>query len=327
VCGYQLEFRGVRIGNLFASSLFSDKGTNGMNRVFAISVLFAGVCLQHAAADDAAPPKNDEAGIRAADAQYVNAFNAHDAAALANLWSPEAVYRNRISGETVTGRDAIAAQYSALFSANEKLQVKVDVASIQFISPNAAVEHGTATFIAPGSEGDSVDYTAIFIRRDGKWLLDNVTDQAPPVAEPSHYEHLKELEWMIGSWVDDDENARIVTDCNWTRNNNFISRSFTFEIEDVIHMAGIQILGWDAAAKQIRSWTFDSDGGFSEDAWNQKDNVWFIRKKGVTSDGRKVTAVNILKYVDDNTFTIQSVQRAVDGELLPNIEEARVVRR
>jgi len=221
----------------------------------------------------------------------------------------------------------VAAQFAAPFQAHEQLKVEVDVESIQFISPNAAVEHGTAMFIAPDTKPESVDYAAVFIRRDDKWLLDNVTDNDPPTEIPSQYEHLKELEWMIGGWVDEDEHARIVTECNWTRNNNFISRSFTVDIEGVVEMAGMQIIGWDAAAKQIRSWTFDSDGGFSEEDWSQKDKTWHIRKRGTTADGRKVTAVNILKVIDENTCTIQSVQRAVDGELLPNIDEVRVVRR
>ncbi|GAG16246.1 unnamed protein product, partial [marine sediment metagenome] len=34
----------------------------------------------------------------------------------------------------------------------------------------------------------------------------------------------------------------------------------------------------------------------------------------------------IMTYVDDNTFTLQSVSRMVGGELLPNIDEFTVVR-
>ena len=37
----------------------------------------------------------DEAAIRKAAASYVEAFNKHDAKALADHWSPEAVYTNR----------------------------------------------------------------------------------------------------------------------------------------------------------------------------------------------------------------------------------------
>ena len=32
----------------------------------------------------------------------------------------------------------------------------------------------------------------------------------------------------------------------------------------------------------------------------------------------------IITYVDDNTCTLQSVNRTVDGELLPNIDEVKI---
>ncbi len=117
-----------------------------------------------------------------------------------------------------------------------------------------------------------------------------------------------------------------MTECSWTRNNNFITRSFTVSVGDRVDMAGMQIVGWDPAAEQIRSWVFDSDGGFAEGVWTRKGNRWSISQSGVLPDGRKASAVNIVTYEDDNTYTWQSVSRTVGGELLPNIEEVRIVR-
>ena len=64
--------------------------------------------LGPAASDQSA----DEAAIRKAAASYAEAFNKHDAKALADLWSPDAVYLNRTTGEEVVGRDAIAEQFT-----------------------------------------------------------------------------------------------------------------------------------------------------------------------------------------------------------------------
>ena len=36
---------------------------------------------------------------------YVDAFNKHDAEALANYWSPDAVYIDRVTGEEVSGHE------------------------------------------------------------------------------------------------------------------------------------------------------------------------------------------------------------------------------
>jgi hypothetical protein len=79
-------------------------------------------------------------------------------------------------------------------------------------------------------------------------------------------------------------------------------------------------------AKQIRSWVFDSDGGFGEGKWTRKDNRWLIQHTGTLPDGRKSSALNIITYIDDNSCTWQSIHREVNGDLLPNIDEVLVVR-
>jgi uncharacterized protein (TIGR02246 family) len=296
-----------------------------MKHIFAIGLFIAGISCAGAFAEDLTSTDGDTA-IRTTGEAYVKAFNARDTKALAEFWSPEAVYTNRLTGEQVVGREAIASQFEALFDSANELKLEVRVDSIQFVSPNVAIEHGIARFLSPEAEPDEVDYSAVYVRRDGKWLLDRVTDDPGQIVQ-SHYEQLKDLEWMIGSWVDDDENARIVTECNWTKNKNFITRSFTVSIDDRIELSGMQFIGWDAAAKQIRSWTLDSDGGFSQGTWSKKDNRWYVRKKGTTANGRKAAAVNIITYVDDDAFKLQSTQRTLAGDLLPNIDEVMVVRR
>jgi uncharacterized protein (TIGR02246 family) len=267
----------------------------------------------------------DEAAIRKAVESYVAAFNQGDAKALAALWLPAAVYTNPLSGEQVVGREAIEKQFAAIFAEAKgaKLEAKTD--SIQFISPSVAIEHGTAKVIRPDQAPEESEYTAIYVKRDAQWLLDCVTEEDVPVV-PSHYEQLKELEWMIGRWADQDDEANVVTECNWTRNNNFLTRSFTVQIRDRIDMAGMQIIGWDPATKQLRSWVFDSDGGFGQGTWKKKGNRWYIQQSGVLPDGRKSSSVNIITYADDKTCTLQSVNRMVDGELLPNIEEVKVTK-
>ena len=268
----------------------------------------------------------DEAAIRKSAAAYAEIFNTHDAKALADLWSPDAVYLNRSTGEQVVGRAAIAEQFTAQFKNQPHVKLEVNVASVQFISPNVAVERGTAKLLEPNSEPEEIDYSAIDVKRDGKWLLDRVTDVAKE-AVPSHYEQLKVLEWMVGHWTTDDNNATVDVDCNWTKNKNFLTRAFKLSIGDDFDFSGMQIIGWDAAAKTIRSWTFDSNGTFAEATWEQRSGRWFIRNKGTLPDGRAATMINVMKQVDDNSFTWQTIERTAGGELQPNINEVRIVRR
>ena len=89
---------------------------------------------------------------------------------------------------------------------------------------------------------------------------------------------------------------------------------------------GMQIIGWDPAAKVIRSWTFDSDGGFAEATWENKKDRWYIRNHGILADGRKATMTNVIKKIDDNSFSWQTIERTAGGEILPNIDEVVIVR-
>jgi uncharacterized protein (TIGR02246 family) len=274
-----------------------------------------------ASADQAA----DEALIRKAVEAYVAAFNGGDAKKLAGMWSPDAVYTNPVSREQVVGQEAIEQQFASIFAASKNAKLAATTNSIQFISPGVAVENGTAKVMRPEQEPEESEYTAVYVKRDGQWLLDRVTEEDIPVVK-SNYEHLKELEWMIGTWVDGDDQASVVTTCQWTKNRNFITRMFSLTVHDRIDVSGMQIVGWDPAAKQIRSWVFDSDGGFGEGVWSKKEKAWHIQTTGTAPDGSKSSSVNIMTLVDDNTFTWQSVNREAGGELLPNVDEVVVVR-
>jgi uncharacterized protein (TIGR02246 family) len=269
-----------------------------------------------------------ESEIRQADAAYVAAFNAKDAAALAAQWSPDAVYVDRSTGEETVGREAIAAEYATLFEASPELKLDIEADSIELISPGVAVEHGTAKFISPDADPERIDFISVWVRRDDKWLLDRVSDEATVDPSP-HYEHLRELEWMIGEWVDQDDQATVETECRWTRNKNFILREFAVAVGDQIDISGVQVIGWNAETKRLQSWTFDSDGGFAEGTWTAADGGrrWYVRNRGYTSDGARVATTNVIRTIDDDSFGWQTIDQAVDGEILPNIDETLVVRR
>ena len=93
--------------------------------------------------------------------------------------------------------------------------------------------------------------------------------ESTEAAAPAPYEQLKVLEWMIGEWVDEGEDMTITTVCRWTRNRCFMTRSFKVSTADGRELEGTQIIGWDPAEKRIRSWLFDSEGGFGEARWTR----------------------------------------------------------
>jgi uncharacterized protein (TIGR02246 family) len=270
----------------------------------------------------------DEAAIRKMVQSYTAAFNQRDAKALAAHWLPEAIYSDPDSGKNVVGRAAIEKHFAEFFKDAKNAKLTVDVQSIKFVSPHVAVEQGTATTVGLTKEPDKTSYTAIHVKRDGKWLLDRVTEEEVPTVI-SHYEKLKELEWMIGDWVDDDDDdaTTIETNCKWAKNQNFLVRTFSISVRDRLTTSGVQIIGWDPSAKQIHSWVFDSDGGFGEGTWIKKGKNWHVYNKETLPNGQKASAVNIIAFVDKNSFTWQSVDRQVGGQVLPNIDAVPVVRK
>jgi uncharacterized protein (TIGR02246 family) len=84
----------------------------------------------------------EEAAIRALAEKYVESYNRRDSKTMASLWSPEAIYMDPNTGEGVVGRDAIAKQFDYAFAGSEDAKLRVDIASIDFLSPNVAIEKG-----------------------------------------------------------------------------------------------------------------------------------------------------------------------------------------
>jgi uncharacterized protein (TIGR02246 family) len=290
------------------------------------SFLFVAIALASPFSAARADQAADEKAIRDNCDKYVELYNRRDSKSMADMWSPDAVYQDPSTGEGVVGREAIAKTLDEVFAGSEDAKLAVTIDSVEFLSPNVAIEKGTADITYGKGEPEHTQYSAVHVKRDGKWLLDRVSEEMQPEPPPSHYEQLKELEWMVGSWIDDNEGVVIQTDCEWTKNKNFLTRSFAVMIGDQVDMSGMQVVGWDPAAKQIRSWVFDSDGTFGEGTWSRKGDTWSIQQTGVLPDGKKTTATNIITKVDDNSHTWQSINRTVDGELQPSIEEVLVVR-
>jgi hypothetical protein len=180
--------------------------------------------------------------------------------------------------------------------------------------------------VDPPPEGPPVlgRYTAVRVKRGGKWLVSAVRETA--VELPSHYQHLEELAWMVGRWLDEDESGSVRTSVRWGENKNFLVREFTVRLGDRPVLSGTQRIGWDPQRRQIRSWVFDSEGGRGEGLWIRDGDRWIVRATAVLADGSEGSATNIITRIDDDTFTWQSVNRVVDGQPEPDVEEVTVIR-
>jgi uncharacterized protein (TIGR02246 family) len=276
------------------------------------------------AGQDKGRSKEEDALMKRAES-FVAAFNKGDAKAVAAHWTENGDFMDE-SGKHVKGRKAIEKALQHFFTENKGIKLRINIGSVRLISPTLAIEDGTSDAIpADGSVPNRARYTIVHVKQDGQWYLASVREAT--YMPPTHFEHLAGLEWLIGNWEDEDQKGEVArVHFHWTENGNFIISSFTASIKGVPIGGGTQWIAWDPANKQIRSWMFESSGGFGEGFWKQDGKKWIAKNTSTMRDGKKVTATNIVTRVDANTVTWQSTNRTVDGKSVPDSPAVRMKR-
>ncbi|MFN7737169.1 MAG: YybH family protein [Pirellula sp.] len=267
----------------------------------------------------------DRGAISASIDAYVAAFNRGDAKALTELWTPggELVLE---TGERVQGSASIQKHFAEYFAGTKGVKLELVEPKIEFQSPSVAVEKGVARVISPDSGVESTTYTAVHIKTANGWRIDSTKDQVEQPSAPSHYEHLEPLSWLVGKWTDAGHSGRVQVNCRWARNNNFLTQSFKVMGENDVEFEGSMVIGWDPSVKAIRSWMFDSDGGFGTGVWSQEETRWTIRTLNVLPDGRRGASTNVYEVLDGGSVQFKSIGRVVDGELMPSVGPVKLVR-
>jgi uncharacterized protein (TIGR02246 family) len=263
----------------------------------------------------------DRAAIRAAMQSFVKAFESGDAKALAASWTAGGEYQ-REDGKTVRGRDALEKAFSQFFANSPKPKADLEPESIRFLSRDNAIEEGSVSVRRDASEPASpAHYEILFVREDGRWLVASLREQTEDDASP-----LRDLAWLIGDWKSKDQAADITTTYSWDENKKFIQVRFKIKERDRT-LSGFQVLGTDPSSGDLRAWTFEAGGGIGQATWIRDGNHWVAESSGTFADGRTLTSTNILRRINDDTFTWQSINRRLgDGEIadLPPVKVTRL---
>jgi uncharacterized protein (TIGR02246 family) len=263
--------------------------------------------------------KKDEAAIRKQSKEFVSAFEKGDAKALAAFWTEEGEFISD-DGTTFRGREAIEKAFEKFFAKNPKLKAAATIDSIRFVSRDSAVEEGYLK-VSRGKAGrsGSTRYSTLHVRENGRWLLALVRDW------PDEGTTLRDLDWLIGTWVAKTEGTEVRTTYQWNESKKFIMGRFTIKDENR-STSGTQRIGRDPRTGQLHSWLFESEGGFGEAAWDWDGKRWVMEATGVQADGSEISATNILTPHGHDAFTWQSTDRMVAGEEVPNIAPVKVTR-
>lgn len=265
---------------------------------------------------------SDRAAVRAAMESFRKAFESRDSKALSSLWTDEAEYENE-SGTIVRGRANIEKGFAALFAKNPELIATLKPKSLRFLSRDSAVDEGLVT-IRRGSANatTTAGYSAYFVREDGKWKLTRLNE-----VEDSEPDSVADLAWIAGEWKSAlGEGAEVRTHYTVRPNEKFIDVEFELKEKDLA-IKGTQVIGVDPATGKLHTWTFEGDGGVGSADWNRDGDHWVLNAVGTLADGKVLTETNVIRKIDDNTMTWQSVNRML-GEIplsdLPPVKITRV---
>jgi uncharacterized protein (TIGR02246 family) len=269
-----------------------------------------------------------EAEVRDLLKAVIDAYNRADARGLAARFTDDASLFDR-DGKEVRGRDSIGRHYAEAFGNGPTCKISGEVEAVHFLSPDVVSVAGR--FQLEDEDGTALDsgrYGLIALREGGQWRLAELRDSATATRETSDQGGpLRDLEWLVGDWVDEGDDGKVASTVRWDEGRKFLVRKYSVQIDGEPDRSGTQWIGWDPQAKQIRSWVFDSDGDFGQGLWTRSGNAWIVKAGGVTGDGLTTSATQIIEPVNKDAVKMQSTDRIVGTEPLPDIEEIVMVRK
>jgi len=217
------------------------------------------------------------------------------------------------------GRNAIEKAYRELFGHKGKRRAEIQSESLRFPSKDTAVEEGRFKVRVGNVEPTMSRYSVLHVREGGKWLMAIVREL------PAETASLRDLDWLIGTWVAKNDDAEVHTTYEWVWDKSFIRVQFIIRQKDRT-LRGFQMIGKDEASGELRSWTFESEGGFGEATWSRDGKKWVLDAAGRLSDGSALAATNVLIPLDQDSFTWQTVKRSISGEEVEELPPVKVNR-
>ena len=277
---------------------------------------FAGLILVTlvTAAQGEALPESPAIGVARA---YQESFNAGSADKVAALHTPDAEWVDS-DGNIYSGRDAIRAVLAKAFAAAPGRTIEFAVEKFRPLADNVILETGSASVIAPDGDRSVSAYTTVYTKEGDEWRIAQITETAP-VVEASPASELAALGWLEGKWRGENAKRPVTLEISPAQNGNFLTITYAFG-ENGAEGTSTEVVGYDAAEDRVRSWTFDSAGGFSEAAWQQDGANWLLVSKSVNPDGtRGSSQLEIRPAADGQSFSVEGYNRESGGVPMPKI--------
>lgn len=289
-------------------------------------LLVVGIAEVAGAAEKPAGGSPQRQAILALLTQLETGFNEGDAKGLAACWTENGEFVGPAGARTI-GRESIEKQFKESFAARKGAsKLQLHLTHLRLVNEGLALVEATVEFTPPIAIGGVGMSDFVLVSQGGRWLIESAHETIAHL--PPQTNHLKDFDWLVGDWASEPSNTGIIlrTACDWTANQAFLIRKFKVEGKEAILHGGTEVIGWDPRTNQIRSWVFDSDGGFGENVWVHDGNCWLIKYSGTLADGSEASATQILTKVDATTATLQSRDRIVNGASQPDIPATELKR-
>ena len=287
-------------------------------RPILMTLLLLALAAPCAMAFDAPSSGKELEAIRAASNAYISALEQGKPDILGAAWTPDGDYVDA-AGRSFKARDLIAKEFGKGGGRHrDGLQMTVD--ALRLITPAVAVEDGHIQHAAaPGEPPLRSRYTAVWVKQDGRWLLDSLREAVLPQAPLNA--RLMDIKWLVGDFAGRTlDGMRMIVSCSMSRDGNYLLREFYVTLPDGTRRRSSQRIGWDPLAGSFKSWTFNADGGYGEGVWKRQGDVWIVNNSGVEPDGKRTSAMTIYSKIGDDSMTVASVGAIVEDKSEPDVK-------
>jgi len=303
-------------------TVFTTRRAAVRGACLAVAVLLGAGATTRAQTTTAPVPTSVAAVVQrvAAEADAtVKAFNAGDAAGLAAMFIDDGELVDE-NGTVTESRAEITALFKRFFERFPKATLEMEVTDVREVGDDVVIEEGVRRITTDqAAAAAQVRYVAVRTKQGDRWPLASYREFSDdPLPTPA--EMLSALDWIVGDWVDESPEGRTQISYRWSEDGNFLIGEYNLSVGGQPASKSVQRIGWDPVEGTLRSWTFDSDGGFSEGEWLGTDDGWVVKSEATLPDGTIGSATVSIRPSDADHFVVESTDRIVGGAEEPDFK-------
>lgn len=279
---------------------------------------------------------------------YLDAFNRHDAIALAAHWVQDGENLDLDTGNRIVGQHAVKHVFDRLFARDDGARIGFQIDSIRPIHDDVAVVDGTSQMSFNDQKSCRSRFSAVLVRHEDRWLMESVRESSAS-AEPTIHDRLQQLDWLRGFWEDISDGITASLQCEWNEQGTFLIRRYlvTKEIEPrgaeerltlgipallpnedtsdtPDRLTTTEYIGWNPQQGQICSWLFRSDGQMARFAWQRNGNTWLLQSLS-DRNSNEIPAQYSLHRAGEDELTLEHLSGS-DCALIPEADFLRTAR-